>query len=257
MSKRRARTARYGTQPGRPASSVRAKAVGPARGSPVLMLAIVGGSVLVLVAILVFALSRSSSVATTAATPTGGSLTPGIPQVAQPAAGVGVLDPGAGLAQPAPPLAINRPAPDFSWQMTTGHTSLSALRGHPVILEMFAPWCATCKRDVPILNGFLALNKAKGLQVLSVTGSPFGKDYETTGSQVPVCVDDLIWFKQTNIVTYPLILDPSTRVFNLYGKGQSASVPTFFIIDRHGVLRYSDTIAVNDSDLAAQVKAVL
>lgn len=67
--------------------------------------------------------------------------------------------PGAGL----PELAAGRPAPGFDLQNLRGGTpvSLQAFAGHPVVLNFFASWCASCRAE---LGAFA-----------EVSGSPHGQ----------------------------------------------------------------------------------
>jgi thiol-disulfide isomerase/thioredoxin len=226
------------------------------RQSPILVLGFVALTVLILGAIMVFALSKSSN---TTATPATAVVTPGVATptpIAGPLAGIGILDPASGTATRAQATpAVGSKAPDFSWTTTTGRTSLSAMRGHPVLLEFFGAWCPACQQEVPLLNKLLATYGTKGLLVLSVTGSPYGIEYESAGNTAPVSMLDLLRYQKTLGVKYQQVLDPNTRVFNMYGFG--TSFPTFYVIDRHGIVHYGTTVAVTAKDLTAQVKAAL
>jgi thiol-disulfide isomerase/thioredoxin len=224
--------------------------------SPLLVLGLVALTMAILAAIVIFAVSKSNGTTATPATPVA---TPGAPTptpITGPLPGIGILDPNSGastkaLATP----AVGSKAPDFSWTTTTGHASLSAMRGHAILLEFFGAWCPACQQEVPLLNKLLATYGPKGLEVLSVTGSPYGIEYETAGNTAPVTMLDLLRYQKTLGVTYQEVLDATTRVFNMYGFGQS--FPTFYVIDRKGIVRYGTSIAVAAKDLTAQVKAAL
>jgi thiol-disulfide isomerase/thioredoxin len=226
------------------------------RQSPVLVLALVALTVVILGAIMVFALSKSSNTTATPATPVA---TPGAPTptpITGPLPGIGILDPTSGSATRAMATpAVGSKAPDFGWTTNTGHTSLSAMRGHPILLEFFGAWCPACQQEVPLLDKLLATYGPKGLDVLSVTGSPYGIEYESAGNTAPVTMLDLLRYQKTLGVTYQQVLDVNTRVFNMYGFGQS--FPTFYVIDRRGIVRYGTSIAVAAKNLTAQVKAAL
>lgn len=259
-SKRRARVA--------PVASGKRRAEAGRRGrgatrSPLVLIVLVAVTVAALAAILVVALSHSSTgvtatptAAPTAVTGTGtGNAVPNYGP-SPPMAGIGVLDQNTGLAQRAASAPkVGQPAPDFAWLTTTGPMRLSAMRGHPVLIEFFAPWCPQCKHDVPLLNGLALEQQNKGLQVLSISASPYGKDYETSGSEKPITISDIDWFRRTYGAGYPMIFDPGSRVFNLYGYG--SSYPTFFLIDAKGIVRFSTSTFISDSQLQAQVQAVL
>lgn len=239
-----------------PAAARRAGGVAvrrPAQRNPFLVLGVVGGTVLLLAIILAFAISRGNDAASTATT-TPAAGTPGA-VTAIPLSGIGVLDPASGLAQPAKQAPkVGQAAPDFAWQSTSGRESLAGLRGHAVLLEFFAPWCPQCQQDVPLLNSLLTSYGARGLQILSVTASPYGRNYEK-GSYAPVTTDDLSWYSSLYKTNYPMIFDSASRVFNLYGRG--SSYPTFFIIDAKGMVRFSTTLSISNQDLEARVRAAL
>ena len=224
--------------------------------SPILVLALVAITVLILGVIVVFALSKSSA---TTATPPTAVPTPGVPTptpITGPLAGIGILDPTSGSATKAAATpGVGSKAPDFSWTTPTGHTSLAAMRGHPVLLEFFGAWCPACQQEVPLLNKLLATYGSKGLEVLSVTGSPYGISYETAGNTSPVTMMDLLRYQKTLNVQYQEVLDATTRVFNMYGFGQS--YPTFYVIDRQGIVRYGTSVAVAAKDLTTHVIAAL
>lgn len=261
MSKRRGRTAPAAT--GRPAAH-RREAARRARRRSLVALAFVAITVLALAGIVALALSRNSTVAT--ATPTavpttaavGGATGNGGPPNyggVAPLQRIGILDNNAGLAQQGAAVQVGQPAPDFDWLTTNGPTRLSALRGHPVLIEFFAPWCGQCQQDVLLLNSLAGSPQFKGLRVLSITASPYGKDYETKGSEAPVTISDVSWFQRTYGAAYDFIFDPGNRVFNLFGRGQS--YPTFFLIDAKGVVRFDTSTYIQAQDLIAHVMKVV
>ena len=50
---------------------------------------------------------------------------------------------------------VGMPAPDFRLKSTSGATvTLSALRGHPVVIVFFASWCHPCEEELPVLQQF-------------------------------------------------------------------------------------------------------
>jgi thiol-disulfide isomerase/thioredoxin len=58
---------------------------------------------------------------------------------------------------------------DFSLRDLEGHqVSLSQYRGHPVVIDFWATWCAPCRHQIPELKKLYAKYKSRGLVVLGV-----------------------------------------------------------------------------------------
>jgi thiol-disulfide isomerase/thioredoxin len=61
------------------------------------------------------------------------------------------------------------PAPDTAFDDPDGaKTSLAEFRGKPVLLNLWATWCAPCVKELPTLDA-LQKREGKGLQVLTVS----------------------------------------------------------------------------------------
>src|SRR5581483_2591022 len=60
-------------------------------------------------------------------------------------------------------------APDFSLHALNGERySKAALRGQPVLLIFWAPWCRVCQNELPVLSRFAEGEKPGQLRVVSV-----------------------------------------------------------------------------------------
>jgi thiol-disulfide isomerase/thioredoxin len=224
--------------------------------SPILVLALVGVTVLVLGAIVVFAIKQSSNTTATPPTPVGTPGTPVPTPITGPLSNIGMMDSASGTAATAKATpAVGSKALDFAWKTTTGRTTLSAFKGKPVLLEFFGVWCPACQQEVPFLNKLLATYGPKGLQVLSVTGSPYGMAYESSGSTAPVTMYDMLLYQRRYGVNYQEVFDGHAQVFNMYGRGND--FPTFYVIDRKGIIRFGTSLGVTDNALTARIKAVM
>jgi peroxiredoxin len=129
---------------------------------------------------------------------------------------------------------IGQPMPDYSAVTQAGDSaSLSAQRGKVVLLNVWATWCHPCRAEIPEL---VALNKkyaARGLTIIGVSVDAAAADADVKSFMKDFAMDYTIW------------MDPSDRIstqFLLVG------VPTTFLIDRGGILRWRRTGPVQPGD---------
>jgi cytochrome c biogenesis protein CcmG, thiol:disulfide interchange protein DsbE len=114
-------------------------------------------------------------------------------------------------------------APDFKLDtLQGGSMQLSALRGKPVLVSLWASWCPPCKAEMPAFEKVYRQYGDQGFTILAVNAS-------NQDSQA-----DAQAFVQANDLTFPILLDTQGRVSQLY---DLRSLPTSFFIDRDGVIR--------------------
>jgi thiol-disulfide isomerase/thioredoxin len=123
------------------------------------------------------------------------------------------------LAQEASPAKT--PAPDWELKDLNGKTvKFSDFRGHVVILDFWATWCAPCRVEIP---HFVELQKQysdKGLTVVGVS-------LDQQGSEV------VKKFVKQFGVNYPVVIG-NEKVSEAYGGIDG--IPTTFVIDRQGLI---------------------
>ncbi|MDQ2806550.1 MAG: redoxin domain-containing protein [Chloroflexota bacterium] len=146
---------------------------------------------------------------------------------------------------------VGQVATDFTLPATDGQTyTLSQFKGQPVFLEFMAPWCPHCQEDAPLLNQIYAANKDKGLQMLSVSATPRGRDGES-----PIAMEDLTWFRDTFKVPFPILFDKDATIGHTkYGVD---GFPTIYTVNPQGVIMAAPENPLTLEGLQAAVDAAL
>lgn len=124
----------------------------------------------------------------------------------------------AGCDRGSHPYNIGRPAPQFSISDGTHSVDLAKLRGHTVVLNLWATFCAPCVEELPSL---LALHqRMPNLEIVAISMD-----------QDPDVYHQFLTRHHVNLVT---IRDADGRINALYG---TAQIPETYIIDKQGILR--------------------
>ncbi|HEY4683737.1 MAG TPA: TlpA disulfide reductase family protein [Candidatus Acidoferrales bacterium] len=118
---------------------------------------------------------------------------------------------------PEPPLAPSSPAPDFSFDSNGRSARLGDLRGHVVVLNFWATWCAPCIVEMPSLERLHRALKDKGVIVLAVSVDEDAEAYQR--------------FVREKGLTFSTARDPGQKIAALYG---TFKFPETFVIDRQG-----------------------
>lgn len=144
----------------------------------------------------------------------------------------------AGMAEAKEPK-VGEPAPDFTVTLRTGEKlRLADLRGQVVVLNFWATWCVPCRTELPLLDAYYRRMKPHGLRVLAIT---------TEGS-VPA-------FKMKALFA-AMTIEPIRGIGGPY-RPIGDAVPTNFIIDRAGRVRYAKASAFTLDELNAQLVPLL
>lgn len=95
--------------------------------------------------------------------------------------------------------------------------SLTDLRGKVVVVNFWASWCLECRPEMPVLEGLHRELASRGLAIVGINAR---EDSRVVGGYA----DELR-------LTFPLLLDPSGRINDVYGV---VGLPTTFVIARDG-----------------------
>jgi thiol-disulfide isomerase/thioredoxin/uncharacterized integral membrane protein len=126
-----------------------------------------------------------------------------------------------------------------------------------VLLEFFAPWCPVCRAETSVLNQLQSDIGNSNFQIISVSASPYGKNYEDSGKTdtTPISMDDMKWYHDTYHIIFPELFDPSMKTVNTYGL--LSGYPTFYLINKQGVITYTKDGGLSLDDLKTQVNNAL
>jgi len=142
-------------------------------------------------------------------------------------------------AEAAPKPIVGQPAPEAELTLLDGSkVKLSEMRGDVVVFNIWAPWCAPCRRELPLLDTYYAINRRHGMRIYALS----------TEDSVPLYKLKPLFEKLT--------IQPTKKIKGPYG-AIGDSVPSNYVIDRLGVLRYAKAAAFNLDDLNRELVPLL
>ncbi|HXK25354.1 MAG TPA: TlpA disulfide reductase family protein [Myxococcota bacterium] len=126
---------------------------------------------------------------------------------------------------PARAFAVDpgQPVPSFSARSLDGDTTLalSAYRGKVVYLDFWASWCGPCQTAMPMIEQLSKEFPADQFQVIAVN-----LDEKPEKAKQ---------FLEAHKISYPTVSDPQGNLPKSFGL---KTMPTSYLIDRAGVVRY-------------------
>jgi thiol-disulfide isomerase/thioredoxin len=157
----------------------------------------------------------------------------------------------AALIIPLPAAAFNfaptepKPAPDLTFLDAEGNeVRLADFQGEVVVLNLWATWCAPCRREMPSLDRLQAKYGGAGLEViaLSLDRGDVAKVRE--------------FFEELEITSLAVYHDPTARAGRELG---APGLPTTVVIDRAGreVGRLLGPAEWDSEEALAVIKALL
>jgi cytochrome c biogenesis protein CcmG/thiol:disulfide interchange protein DsbE len=142
------------------------------------------------------------------------------------------------LAGSARPPKVGDIAPPFVITLIDGTKVTSEqLRGSVVVLNYWATWCVPCREELPLLDRYYELRRRNGLKVYAIT---------TEGSLQPYQLKKLFAVMK---------IPPARKISGPYGDVKA--VPTNYIIDRAGRIRYAKAAAFDLDGLNAELVPLL
>lgn len=122
--------------------------------------------------------------------------------------------------------------------------SLADLRGAPVLLNVWATWCAPCRQEIPELQALHEKHAGDGLRVIGVT-----VDARSAGEDVRAFIDEFG-------MTYETWWDPDQTSVSAF---RAAGVPLTVLIGPDGRIRWRHlgVLRPGDPSLRDAIEALL
>jgi len=136
------------------------------------------------------------------------------------------------------------PVPAPAWKLPDlagREVSSDEFKGKVLVLDFWATWCAPCRTEIP---GYLDLQRKEGKSGLVIVGVSLDQEGP----------DVVQRFVASQKITYPVVLGDDRMVEAF---GGLAAIPTTFIIDRNGTIRFRKVGAMPADKFEAVLKTFL
>lgn len=142
------------------------------------------------------------------------------------------------VAAPGRTLTVGAAAPDFELTMIDkSKLTLGELRGQVVVLNFWATWCGPCRAELPLLDSYYKARSNRGLRIIAIA---------TEDSLAAYRLKPL--FAKMSMPSARRIKGP----YEIMG-----GLPTNYVIDRAGVVRYAKAGAFTLDELNAVLVPLL
>ena len=139
-------------------------------------------------------------------------------------------------------VLLDRPAPPLAGRTLDGDTlDLADYRGEVVLVNVWASWCAPCRREYPVLEQASRELEPYGLQVIGINTQDTNEDASA-------------FLAELGGANFPSVVDPDGRIAVEWG---TFGVPETFVVDRDGRLRSKVVGAVSSDWIVANVVPLL
>ena len=140
------------------------------------------------------------------------------------------------------PIPQDRPAPSFSAPalQPSGTIGLQDFLDQIVVLNFWASWCTACRQEAPTLESLWKRYGARDVQFLGIDLND-GRDAALA-------------FQREFGIPYPSVSDPAGRLGVEFGV---IGLPTTFVLDQQGRIRYEVISGIDERSFARDLGALI
>ena len=141
--------------------------------------------------------------------------------------------------------AERKPAPEISFTPENGQaTSLAPWKGRVVLVNLWATWCAPCRKEMPALAALQSEMGSKDFEVVAISVDRKGLEISAQ------------FLKEVGATALKLYADPSTEALSQF---QAVGLPASILIDRQGreIGRLLGPAEWNSPEAKALIKAAV
>jgi peroxiredoxin len=140
-----------------------------------------------------------------------------------------------------PPATANYPGPQLALIDLEGKpVSMEANSRQVILVNNWATWCPPCVTEMPDLQAYYSAHVNEGFKVIAINaGDP---------------ADQVASFVNDHGLTFPVWLDPQHKSMGFF---KNLDLPSSYVIDRDGIVRYSWMGEVNLATLEQYITPLL
>lgn len=141
-------------------------------------------------------------------------------------------------------LRVGKEAIDFERvDIDNNNIRLKDFRGNVIILEFWATWCGPCKKDIPKLKKLYERYKDEGLEIIGVS-----LDQKQEAMEKYIKMEEIDWIQ--------IFADRGTKD-EIVLKYCSFSLPTYYVIDREGIIKYNFLSRKSGEDIEITIEELI
>ncbi len=139
------------------------------------------------------------------------------------------------------PAAVNFPVPEVRLtNLDDQPVALADYQGQVILYNAWATWCPPCKEEMPTLEAYYQDHQAAGFVIVAIADGE--------------AASEVAAFVKAYRLSFPVWADPEYVAASAF---KTNSLPTSFVIDRHGTVRLTWTGAISRAALEKYVTPLL